>query len=57
MQNTAEHKVENTYKSHAAQQQTVQNHCYLIDEQGKEVHITTSMVQDMCIELLKQCRS
>ncbi|MCF9034325.1 PA1571 family protein [Acinetobacter nectaris] len=37
--------------------QTVQNHCYMVNEQGKEVQITTTMVQDMCIELLKQCRT
>ncbi|MBF7693591.1 hypothetical protein I2F29_09295 [Acinetobacter sp. FNA3] len=37
--------------------QTVKNDCYMVDDQGKEIQITTTMVQDMCIELLKQCRT
>ncbi|MCG2574324.1 MULTISPECIES: PA1571 family protein [Acinetobacter] len=34
----------------------VKNDCYMVDEHGKEVQITTSMVQDICIQLLEQCR-
>lgn len=37
--------------------QSVKNDCYMVDDQGKEIQITTTMVQDMCIELLKQCRT
>ncbi|GAB3040882.1 hypothetical protein GCM10027155_01020 [Acinetobacter apis] len=37
--------------------QAVKNDCYMLDEQGREVQVTTSMVQDICIELLKQCRT
>lgn len=33
------------------------NTCYMLDEQGKEVPITTSMVRSVCYQLLKQCRS
>ncbi|MBF7688658.1 PA1571 family protein [Acinetobacter rathckeae] len=42
---------------HVAEQQAVKNHCFMLDEEGREVPITTSMVQDICIELLKQCRT
>lgn len=35
----------------------VKNDCYMVDEHGKEVKITTSMVQDICIQLLEQCRT
>lgn len=37
--------------------QVVKNDCYMLDDQGREVQVTTSMVQDICIELLKQCRT
>ena len=33
------------------------NTCYMLDEQGKEVPMTTSMVRSVCYQLLKQCRS
>ncbi|MFT4021795.1 MAG: hypothetical protein QM666_09790 [Acinetobacter sp.] len=39
------------------EQRVVKNDCYMLDEQGKEVPITTSMVQDVCIELLRKCRT
>ncbi|WP_269914201.1 PA1571 family protein [Acinetobacter sp. HY1485] len=39
------------------QQTEVKNHCYMVDENGKEIPITTTMVQEMCIELLNQCRT
>ncbi|MHA3058136.1 PA1571 family protein [Acinetobacter sp. ANC 5584] len=39
------------------EQRPVKNDCYMVDEHGKEVQITTSMVQDICIKLLEQCRT
>ncbi|MDV2467522.1 hypothetical protein QR674_00765 [Acinetobacter chinensis] len=30
---------------------------YIVDEQGKEVPITTAMVRTVCHQLLKQCRN
>ena len=34
-------------------------HCaaYIVDEQGKEVQITTAMIRTVCQQLLKQCRT
>lgn len=56
MQLNDEHKM-----NHNPQQindnQVVKNDCYMLDDQGREVQVTTSMVQDICIELLKQCRT
>lgn len=43
--------------NHVVEQQPVKNDCFMLDEQGHEVPITTTMVQDICIELLKQCRT
>lgn len=36
---------------------SVVNTCYMVDEQGKEVQITTAMVRTVCHQLLKQCRT
>lgn len=33
------------------------NTCYMLDEKGKEVPITTAMVHSVCNQLLKQCRT
>lgn len=33
------------------------NTCYMLDEKGKEVPITTAMVRTVCHQLLKQCRT
>lgn len=30
---------------------------YIVDEQGKEVQITTAMIRSVCHQLLNQCRS
>lgn len=49
MQSTEEQKVNQT--------DIVKNHCYMVDDQGKEIPITTTMVQDLCIDLLKKCRT
>jgi hypothetical protein len=32
------------------------HHAYMVDEQGKEVQITSAMVRSVCHQLLKQCR-
>lgn len=52
MQLVQEQKM-NTHAEH----QVIKNHCYMVDETGREVPITTTMVQDLCIELLRQCRT
>ena len=31
--------------------------CYMVDDQGKEVQITTAMIRNVCHQLLKQCRT
>ncbi|MEB3767563.1 PA1571 family protein [Acinetobacter sp. MD2] len=51
-ENSINRKVQQTAEQHVAQ-----NDCYMLDEHGKEVPITTTMVQDVCIELLKLCRT
>ncbi len=33
------------------------HHSYVLDEQGKEVEITTTMVKTVCMQLLKKCRT
>lgn len=30
---------------------------YIVDEQGREVQITTNMIRSVCHDLLKQCRT
>ena len=34
-----------------------ENTCVMLDENGKEVHITKDMVVSVCHQLLKQCRN
>ncbi|ENW89232.1 PA1571 family protein [Acinetobacter indicus] len=36
---------------------TVHSAAYIVDEQGKEVQITTAMIRTVCQQLLKQCRT
>lgn len=52
-----EEKSVKTNVQHPADHRPAKNDCYMVDEHGKEVPITTSMVQDVCIELLKLCRT
>jgi hypothetical protein len=33
------------------------SHGYIVDDEGKEVRITSKMVKMACHQLLKQCRS
>ena len=33
------------------------NTCYMLDEEGREIQITTAMVRSVCHQLLKQCRT
>lgn len=33
------------------------NSCYMVNDQGKEIQITTAMVHHVCHQLLKQCRT
>ncbi|ENU19722.1 hypothetical protein F994_01652 [Acinetobacter bohemicus ANC 3994] len=33
------------------------NSGYIVDEQGKEVQITTAMVRSVCHQLLNRCRA
>ena len=33
------------------------NTCYMLDHQGKEVPITTTMVRSACYQLLQRCRT
>lgn len=33
------------------------NTCYMVDDQGKEVQITTAMIRSTCHQLLKKCRT
>ena len=40
---------------HPSQQKTAQ-HAYMLDDQGKEVQITTAMIRSVCHQLLQQCR-
>ena len=35
----------------------VTHNAYILDEQGKEVQITTAMIRSVCHQLLKQCRT
>ncbi|QQT56766.1 PA1571 family protein [Acinetobacter johnsonii] len=35
----------------------VTHNAYILDDQGKEVQITTAMIRTACHQLLKQCRS
>ncbi|MFC6051608.1 PA1571 family protein [Acinetobacter portensis] len=35
---------------------TTKNHSYLVDAEGKEVQITSTMVRNVCHQLLNQCR-
>lgn len=32
------------------------NVCFMLDEQGREVQVTPSMVQGLCAQLLKRCK-
>ncbi|MEB3753887.1 PA1571 family protein [Acinetobacter sp. MD2(2019)] len=52
-----EEKTVHTHAQDASDHHATKNDCYMVDEQGKEVPITSSMVQDVCIELLKLCRT
>lgn len=33
------------------------NSCYMLNDQGKEVPITTAMIRSVCHQLLNQCRN
>lgn len=33
------------------------HHAYIVNEQGQEVQITTTMIRSACHDLLKQCRT
>jgi hypothetical protein len=33
------------------------NTCYLLDQQGKEVAVTTAMIRSTCYQLLQRCRA
>lgn len=33
------------------------NSCYMLNDQGKEVPITTAMIRSVCHQLLNQCRT
>lgn len=33
------------------------NSCYMLNDQGKEVPITTAMIRSVCHQLLNQCRA
>ena len=33
------------------------NTCYMVDHQGKEVQITTTMIRAACHQLLQRCRT
>ncbi|MEF9956332.1 MAG: hypothetical protein RSA22_12050 [Acinetobacter sp.] len=33
------------------------NTCYLLDQQGKEVPVTTAMIRSTCYQLLQRCRT
>ncbi|HQZ60073.1 MAG TPA: hypothetical protein PLR79_01665 [Acinetobacter sp.] len=33
------------------------NTCYLLDQQGKEVAVTTAMIRSTCYQLLQRCRT
>ena len=35
----------------------VTHNAYIVDDQGKEVQITTAKIRTACHQLLKQCRS
>ncbi|WP_366806832.1 PA1571 family protein [uncultured Acinetobacter sp.] len=41
---------------HQPSAQKTTHHAYMVDEQGKEVQITTAMVRSVCHQLLQQCR-
>lgn len=41
---------------HQPSQQKTTHQAYMLDEQGKEVMITTAMVRSVCHQLLQQCR-
>jgi hypothetical protein len=45
-----------TSVQHHPSQQQVTNQAYMLDEQGKEVQITTAMIRSVCHQLLQQCR-
>ena len=42
---------------HVMDSSNVGNTCYMVDDQGKEVQITTAMIRSVCHQLLKQCRT
>ncbi|WP_343595857.1 PA1571 family protein [Acinetobacter sp.] len=52
-----EEKSVKTSVPHTTNHQPAKNDCFMVDEHGKEIPITTSMVQDVCIELLRLCRT
>ena len=33
------------------------NTCYLLDQQGREVPVTTAMIRSTCYQLLQRCRT
>lgn len=33
------------------------NTCYMLDDDGREIQITTAMIRSVCHQLLKQCRT
>ena len=45
-----------THSTQHVEPQKVVHNGYILDEQGKEVKITSDMVHSICHQLLQQCR-